>query len=679
MIKSPTCKHLIFTLCTIYLVGIFSPAFTGECSDNIDNDGDGLVDWYYDLGCYGEDDPTEGGIVSGKLDNGWTVLEPASDSRIIYVSVNDGNDTSDGLSPSTPKKSISAAFALTRPDYPDWILLKRGDTWYEKLQVRNGRSDTEPFVVASYGQSKQRPLLKTGANGGINVVNYFHYLTVIGIHFYAHTRDFNSSEFSSQDGNNGFNLYVRDTDTGNGLLIEDCCFRFYKNNVIQGPGTLYDIVIRRNLVLDNYSNSSHSQGMYTKNVSLILEENIFDHNGWFKQQIGSGNEQDSGQATMYNHNTYYTNAQGVTFRRNMFMRPSSMGNKWTANNGIASARDIIIDNNLYIDGEIGIGIGGNETEPPHRFKNVTITNNVITDIGFSRPTNRTLGWCLAINDWDLGSVTNNLFMHQASQDIKNVYAIHLQGETQDVSIKGNIAHGIISNSELLILTDGSTKKNISIMENKWQCQNEETTLLETNGSLTNYSFANNTYFSKRPQGEWFRVSGNYTDITGWINASGETNAQAQEYSFPDPTRTIEKYHESLGKDPSIVSFISESRKQSKFNWRIAYTAGAVNEWLRSGFGIISDISPDLVICPDQNFFLKVSPHPLYSKTAIHFNNPKGDASINIFTPRGKKISHYSHIKHNRILWNHSNYSRGIYILIVRVNGIVLQRKIILIK
>jgi hypothetical protein len=96
-------------------------------------------------------------------------------------------------------------------------------------------------------------------------------------------------------------------------------------------------VIRRCLFLDNYCATAHSQGLYTNEISLTLEENIFDHNGWLIRQIESGNEQDSGQATMFNHNTYFTNAHTVVFRGNMFLRGSSIGTKWTANSGEARA------------------------------------------------------------------------------------------------------------------------------------------------------------------------------------------------------------------------------------------------------------------------------------------------------------------------------------------------------
>ncbi|MBI2839096.1 MAG: hypothetical protein HYX75_12320 [Acidobacteria bacterium] len=571
----------VFTICTL------PPTLSaGQCSDGIDNDGDGLIDWQYDQGCTGADDGTEGGIASGQIDNGWTVYEPDTDTRIIYVSSTDGNDAYDGRSPLTPKKTIRSAVALARGGHADWVLLKRGDIWFASLPVKSGRSMSAPFLVSSYGASTTRPLLKTGAKGGISMCCKSHrFIAVVGIAFYAHTRDFNSPEFTGQDGDAGLNVYVGDGYTGKGVLIEDCSFRFYKNNVVQGPGTIRDIILRRNLILDAYSHDSHSQGLYADNVSLLLEENIFDHNGWFKQQIGAGSEQDGGQATMFNHNTYFCNTRGVTFTGNMFLRPSSMGNKWTANEGEASAQDITIDNNLYVDGEIGIGIGGNETAPPHRFRNVAITRNVVLDIGLSRPTNRTLGWCLDINDWDIGMVADNLFLHQVSPAVTDVFAINLDGETRDVTISDNIVYAVRTNGELLILSDGAVKGNIAFNGNALQCPGLRSALIRSSGSLANYVFSGNTYFSARPAGQWFAVAGSRTGLGGWVRASGETGASSQQVSYPDPDRHIAAYQAHLGRTATIDAFIQEARRQSKYNWRKEYTAASVNTWIRAGFGI----------------------------------------------------------------------------------------------
>jgi cysteine-rich repeat protein len=133
-------------------------AETGTCSDGLDNNGDGLVDWSGgDLDCANSSD-SEGSTPSGSLKNNWTVFHPSADSRIVYVSQSTGNDANDGLSASTPKKTVAAGAALIRNQYdypynatryPDWLLLKRGDSWNESLGgwSASGRSNTGKRIV----------------------------------------------------------------------------------------------------------------------------------------------------------------------------------------------------------------------------------------------------------------------------------------------------------------------------------------------------------------------------------------------------------------------------------------------------------------------------------------------------------------------------------------------------
>src|SRR5262245_47418917 len=75
--------------------------------------------------------------------NGWTVFTPSADTRIIYVSNSVGNDVNNGLSPNTPVKSLSRGMSLLRKNRPDWLLLKKGDTWTNQVlgQIKvSGRS-----------------------------------------------------------------------------------------------------------------------------------------------------------------------------------------------------------------------------------------------------------------------------------------------------------------------------------------------------------------------------------------------------------------------------------------------------------------------------------------------------------------------------------------------------------
>ena len=128
---------------------------------------------------------------------GFTELKPSVDSRIIHVSSSQGNDANSGEDEANPVQSIARGKTLLRDGFPDWLVLRKGDTWYEGLGQwrKSGRSASEPMVVYSYGASNTRPLLKTGTNNGLTTDGSggsplsMNYLVFKGIHFYAHTRD----------------------------------------------------------------------------------------------------------------------------------------------------------------------------------------------------------------------------------------------------------------------------------------------------------------------------------------------------------------------------------------------------------------------------------------------------------------------------------------------------------
>ena len=318
-----------------------------------------------------------------KDSEGWTIFTPSDDSRIMYVSA-DGNDSTgtvyddddaalggNPFNPSGPINSFAtymAAYANTRDGYPDWVLFKRGDTFYQTVgsSHRSGRSDTEPFLVGAYGASGTSPLLKIGFMEGINIArtspsvpSVARFMAFVGIKFYAYTRNPQDPEYVGGSGGGGFGAIAYNP--GNeikNILIEGCNFSYQSGNGIQsgnGAELATDFDIRRNVFAYSYSISSHAQGFYSYLTDrILLEENIFDHNGWLVQSYDGG--QAGGQATMFNHNTYFASVSNNVFRGNIFMRPSSMQNKFTAE---YDSVNNIIENNLYIDGEIGIGMGTN--------------------------------------------------------------------------------------------------------------------------------------------------------------------------------------------------------------------------------------------------------------------------------------------------------------------------------
>ena len=74
-------------------------------------------------------------------------------------------------------------------------------------------------------------------------------------------------------------------------------------------------------------------------------------------------------------------------------------------------------------------------------------------------------------------------------------------------------------------------------------------------------------------------------MSDWLTATGETNALVQQVPFVDPNRTIATYMASLGQQASYQAFIDQALMQSKYDWDEAYTARAVNAYIRAGFQV----------------------------------------------------------------------------------------------
>ncbi len=546
---------------------------------------------------------------------GWTIFTPSSDSRIVYVSSSGSSsgeiytpgDAAIGSNPFDPVGPIQAfdtyadAYANTRAGYPDWILIERGGEYFFSIgtSIRSGRAADEPFVVGAYGSSGASPLVKTGAERAFSGRN-LQYFAIFGIDFYAHTRDPDGPDYIDGTGNSGFSFVAGEGDAISGLLFEGCKFRFYSNNNFgKWQGTFVgDIDIRRCLFTDNYSESAHSQGLYTSIITNItLEENIFIHNGWYMQQEGTGSEQDGGQATMFNHNTYFTNSTNASFIGNMFLTPSSSGTKWTANDGFV-AENILLDNNLFVDGEVAISIGGNTVEPL-RFKNPVIRNNVFTNIGRSRPTNRTLGWGIWAQDWDGGLIANNLLMNQPSDQVTNNFGISFTGTSQNVSINGNIIHnmrfayGLILNDER-----GSDVVNMRFVDNKIQIDSDARYFIYARyHPVAGWDFSDNLYYGDQAEDRRFAIDGTAMPLSQWQSETGDNSTFAP-HTFPDPTRDIEGYQAHLGQEAGIDAFILACRNQDRFDWDPQYTASSVNAWIKEGFDLTD--TDDRIVDSDQD-------------------------------------------------------------------------------
>lgn len=465
--------------------------------------------------------------------DGWTILDPSTVDKIVYVSSTSGNDSlaaaytypNDliGDDPRSPIdiiafETVDAAMQTVGNFESTWILFKTGDVFATGLEARSGLNEDSPMVYSYYGAHTSPPLFKTGKKRGINFCcNELENFWVIGLHFYAHTRDPDSPDFEGFDGGaNGIRVYTS-TPYSN-VLIEGCSFRFYKGSTFQGPDELGGFSFRRNLVLDSYSADSHSSGFFSsKPNGFFMVENIFDHNGWYKQSIDLNN-QEEGMATIFNHNTYFSNTSNSVFKDNGFYRPSSIGTKWISSSE-GKSFNVRIENNLYHDCEVGMSIGGNDLTDPYRFQDFVVTGNVITSAGKSRPTGRNLGWGINIVDWNGGVVKENYLLHQQQEDITNVYAFSINQWNKDVTIEDNVIYGM-KNADIFQLTN-TVLDSITIKNNEITfLSNPSRYLVEMDAAYT-VEFKDNAFYAEDEITNPFKVSGATYDLEDWNSTFGQ--------------------------------------------------------------------------------------------------------------------------------------------------------------
>jgi hypothetical protein len=547
--------------------------------------------------------------------DGWTIFTPSPDSRIVYVSASAGEDDAgvaylssdpaigpDPFHPSgaiTPFRSYGAARAVVRDGYPDWILFHRGEIYADVLiEPRSGRSGSHMSLVGCYG-SDSLPLpqlrpsegeaLIAGMRGGLA------YFAVTDLDGYCASHDPAASPGALPPAAGaGINLVVGGGSIRMGLF-EGLRLRFFAGNVIETyrKGYLGDIALRRCVILDDYStlrNQGHSQGLFAGGVDgLFLEECVFDHNGWYSRDSTAGSEDLPGEATMFNHNTYIADCRDVTLKDNVFLRSSSIQNKFTANNGEASSSNVSVSGNLYVDGEIGISIGGN-TEGPYRFKDVFITGNVFTEIGRSEPTGRGLAWYIEASDWDGGEISGNCLIHNTTPTVGNTFGLNVAGSFRDVLISDNVVYGLNESGNgpwgySLHLSAGSDKENVVFRNNVFQEPSGPYYLvgLEDAASASGCLFRGNEYFvPSEGMPRAFIVGGRSYDMKRWRTICGDASVM-EKVSFADPSRSIDSYQAGSSGAAGIDGFIAACRAQNRDAWDERYSARTVNAWLQAGF------------------------------------------------------------------------------------------------
>ncbi|MCX5662983.1 MAG: right-handed parallel beta-helix repeat-containing protein, partial [Planctomycetota bacterium] len=365
--------------------------------------------------------------------DGWTDIAASADSRLIYVSSSTGNDANTGLSQASPVRTIAAAVAKARNGFPDWVLLKKGDTFNESISwSRSGRNAQEPTVLGAYGTGARPIITPPSGQDGISVISgaSMHDIAIIGLDFYAMTRDPSVAGANTVPIPNG----IRWVAPGSNLLIEDSAFRFFNDGlVIQGPdpvtSTLNNFTIRRSVVTDSYGTSGHSEGIYLSGVlGITIQENLFDHNGWNASVVGA-------EKNVFNHNIYLDNenySDNNLITGNILARASS--------HGVQDRAGGTVSDNFIFDNPLGMLIGGGQdfsSSAPNGILGYASNNVVLQSGDITSALPRGFGFDLV--NIRLGVVSNNIIAHDRSAT-NSGHGFSIDAPTTGLALNNNIVY-----------------------------------------------------------------------------------------------------------------------------------------------------------------------------------------------------------------------------------------------
>jgi len=544
----------------------------------------------------------------------------AADTVRYYVDASAADDAANGLTDSTPKKTLAAVMALARagqisvPGRPDQVLLKRGETWTDEvlgyLTTNNlnggtaisGRSATQRFVIGTYG-SGVRPRIKTGASqgpailsGGTSPSN----IAILGI-------DFDSYQYPAGFGSD---TAIDWASGASQLLIEDCLFREEMQTPIKfgkpgGTTAQADVVIRRN-VFENILGQVGSWIRLGRHQRLLIEENHFDgRNGisWvgYEFTIGAG---------IQDH--YECLSTDIIVQGNTF---STFGTHAIYLPSGAKVRDNVIFN------------GGNAIQVGNRYEGVSvgfaarpggveveIVGNYISDL-YDVPSSfgdfyRGGRGIHVENATPGGLVYDNILTRNTGT---KPWAIELFGfGTTATGVPCSISDLTLQRNKVYrfwrpnnpyhykgVFIDGTNNagqppdiSNIDFKNNDIQEPAAWQSLLVQIGEFSiipEVHSARNRFWRTGITTDRYSVGGGSTNLAGYLSGMGDTNSVETQVPYPDPDKTIADYHASIGGTATVAAYVAAVRAQSRYTtggasgWNDDLMASKVLDYMRANF------------------------------------------------------------------------------------------------
>lgn len=496
--------------------------------------------------------------------SGWTQFTPSPDTRTVYVSSSQGNDANNGLSEATPKKTINAGVALLRSGYPDWLLLKKGDTWSEVLSGspwnRSGRSASEPMRIGAYGNGP-RPLLSPPQTAG----SVFYvgggspsFLAITDLHMRPQsvTKDYIAGG-------------VEYFGSGTNILVEGCLIEHYYNGVTfynLSPNGAKNVKVRRNVIMDTQRRGVLALGV----TNYLAEENFFVRVGSINPGLGYFHQ------SAYISNEYNS---GIQIRGNLVAECLS---------GTQIRAGGTAEDNLYARCSMALQIGGGSA-PQYNPDGVDgiARNNVILECQKPAWGDHGLGWGITLENIRSCVVDNNIVANGISGS--EGMAIYINGldtgaKAHNISLTDNVVYNWVMRD---VFMKGPNITDLVIEGNDFQEGANSARILEILDSsvMNDFTSGQNHMFSSLSANQWILAGGQLQSLAQYKNVVDDTSSVGTKLSYPNAgAATLAGYHGSLGKAASYDAFIAEVVKQSKDYWRPEYTAASANAFIRSAFG-----------------------------------------------------------------------------------------------
>ena len=507
-------------------------------------------------------------------DAGWTVLEFAADARTVYVDSETGDDRHSGLDRSRPVRTLARGKAMLRDGHGDRLLLRAGRTWRESFGEwrLSGRSARQPMLIGAYGEG-DRPRIVVGDRHGLDASGKAAAnLAIVGLAFVA-------------EGRNRTNpVGIRWVHAGDNLLLEDNVIDGFATNVIVmgGDARLSNVTMRRNIIINAHAlyetpdKRPHSQGIFADDIDgLVIEQNVFDHNGWHATVDGA-------EATIFNHNLYLNNGnRDVAVRDNLISRASSHGLNLRCG-GIA-------EDNLLYGNALGMQLGGG-THPTAGGVEIAVRRNVILasrDIG-----DAPRGFGMAIANIRRGVIEHNVIANPASK-ADMTRGIGLVGEAKgkygDATVgvrKLTIRENVIYEFDIALMLEGEVFEDVRFENNRMTTTSTARRLVHqepTDRGLEGLMFSGNVYHHPLDDRMWLRLSDRARlKWRDWRQATGETDGRWQVVEYPQPS--IEPHE--VAEMPSFDAWINHLATRPRGTWDARHSVRAVcDAVLRTGFGM----------------------------------------------------------------------------------------------